>query len=128
MKKKKLLKNNSPVSTVIISSVTGILLSLILMLFSALIMTKYDINKNLLIYFWISISVISGFFIGITAGKLSKSKGIIWGSLSALTVSVLNVLVLCIAVSFGASLTILSLIPAYTLPGAIGAVISSNFR
>lgn len=128
MKKKKFLKNNSVINTIFCSVLIGIIISILLLLISSLIITKYDFQPSSRVYFWFVIAILSGFFTGICAGKMSKSKGIVWGALTGLIVASIIILVLFAMSEFSTKISVLILLPIYMLTSSVGSVISSNFR
>lgn len=128
MKKKNFLKSNQQLYAVSISVIIGLLMSVILLLVSSFILTKYDFLPEARGYFWFVIALLSGFFSGLFAGRLSKSKGIIWGAVSGCIISVFTVMILIISVQFNMDVKLFILFPIYIISASIGAVISSNLK
>lgn len=128
MKKKKSAIKKAPFYSIIISVFGGIISLIIFFYISAFIMTKYDIPNENLKFFWYILSVLSGLIIGLFAGKLSKSKGVIKGTFSSLLVSLLTVCILTLFSNFNPEIIILIILPLFSVSGFFGALISSNLR
>ena len=122
------LKKMNNAATILISAITGLSTLIVFLLISSGLIVKNDYNSDIYIYLWYISTVFSGFTAGIIAGRLCKSKGIIWGSLSSLIVSIIQILILCIINNFSINFIIFMLIPFCVIPGALGGILSSNFR
>ncbi len=118
----------SQLFTISISVSAALISTSVLLLIFADLMVKNDINFETVKYFWFAISAISGLISGLISGKLVKSKGIIWGSISSLIYVVTLLLIVAIVNNFNISALFFVLIPIAALFGALGGVISSNLR
>ncbi len=128
MKKKKIRIKKSIPTALAISIISGCIFAIFCVFICAYVLTMYDIEPSMRFFLWYVVAGISGLVIGVTAGKLSLSKSIVWSTLSAMIVAGINILVLLIASDFNFRLEILFLIPAYIITGAVSSVVTSNLR
>lgn len=128
MKKKSLFKLKSTASCVAFGSVISFVFSVIILLILSAVLVNYDISKASVKYLWFIVAVIGGFAGGACCGKFVKSKGIIWGALSAVIVSLILIVIFYIFNTFNVSVFCFILMPIYAVFGALGGVISSNLR
>ncbi|MBR3767900.1 MAG: TIGR04086 family membrane protein [Clostridia bacterium] len=128
MAKKKLIKSSSKIVNIALSTLFGVFSAVIILMLCAFVLVKNDIPSEYIKFFWIPVSIVSGLISGLLAGKLTQSRGIIWGSLSSLIVAVIAFLTIFIFNSFSINLLTFLIIPLTVLFGAVGGIISSNLK
>ena len=70
----------------------------------------------------------SGVATGLFTGRVTKSKAVIWASLSAGISAVILLLFLLIFNSFIVNPVIFIIFPLFIISGAVGGIVSANLR
>lgn len=126
MSKRKHGKLNPIVKTVLTGVFCGIVSAVVMLIISAFILVKNDINPLYVKYFWVVIFFIVGIVCGLSAGRVAKSKGFLWGLITALADAVLLFTVCVIMTDFSINMMAVILIPVCALSGMFSGIISSN--
>ena len=128
MKKKKIIKLNTPFQCLSAGVISGILSVIAVIAVFSTVIVNYDISFEMIKYCWIIVSVIAGFISGAVCGRFVKSKAILWGTLSSLIVLVFSFILILSFNGFVVSLFVLIMIPVFIISGASGGVIAANLR
>ena len=123
---KSLKKSN--VFIILVSVIAAFITSTVILLIGADILVKNDINLELLKYFWFVVSGISSLIAGLISGRMVRSKGIIWGSVSSFLYIITLMLIIASVNKFNISILLFILLPLSVFFGALGGVISSNLK
>ncbi len=128
MKKKLKLRITNTGQAIIAGTTSGIAGTLLSIALAAVILTKYDLPHEIFKYFYIFFSITGGLSSGFITGKYCRSKGVVWSSLAALTVSIILFMTVLIFNGFSVTIYTVVILPLYLLTGAISGIISSNLR
>lgn len=128
MKRKKMIKAGSISSILIFSVAGGLIVAVILILFSSFLLVKNDISHSLIRYFWILIYFVSGAVSGLVAGKRARAKGFLWGSAGAFICSCIIFLISAILLKFNFDVYMVILVPISVVSGLFCGIISSNIK
>ncbi len=126
--KNKLIKSESKLIKIIVCFLCSIILKVILILISALIISKNDFSPEKIYIFWFIISAISSLISGFFAGKIFRNKGFLWGAVSGISGAAVLILILLFFSKFNFNLVLLLILPIELLLGAAGGIISSNLK
>lgn len=122
------LKNLNAGAVVVIGAVISILLFVLLLCIFSYLIVKNDYPVEVYRYFWYIASAVAALTGGLASGRLCKSKGIIWGSLTAVIFGIVLISVLLAVNSFSVDFSIFLLLPVCIITGAAGGIISSNIK
>lgn len=128
MKLKKLKKSGSIPMILIFGILFGLLTACVMILFSAFLMTKNDISPEFVRYFWVIIYFLCGTVSGLTAGRISKSKGFLWGFITALISALILIIFSAVILKFNIGIFAAILIPVCAVSGALSGIIAANLR
>ena len=126
MTKRKKLKINSVPAAIMISLSISLLSSVLIILLSAFLIVKNDFSHDNLKYFWIAIFAIGGITGGLSAGRLFKSRGLLWGSAIALFMSIILFIIIAAVNGLNIDYRCLLLSIVSVFAGGVGGIISSN--
>ena len=128
MKKKSLFRIRNNYQALLSGVITGIISLLAVICIIALILVKFDMPAAYVCYLWFIPSAVSGFISGGFSGRYVKSKGFLWGCLSASITGIISLSLLIFINSFNVSLFITALLPVFALTGAAGGILSANLK
>lgn len=125
---KKTLKNTNNVLKVLISVFIALLVSALILIIGAGILVKNDVSIELHKYFWLVLAAVSGIISGAFAGRITNSRGFLWGSLVGLISGIAIILVIYIVNSFSINMFTFFILPIFIIFGAVGGIISTNLK
>ena len=128
MKKKSIFRIRNNYQALISGVITGIISLLAVICIIALILVKFDIPTASVCYLWFIPSAVAGLISGGFSGRNVKSKGFLWGCLSATITGIISLTALILINSFDVSLFITALLPVFAVTGAAGGIISMNLK
>ena len=128
MKKKSLFRIRNNYQAVISGVIAGIFSMLAVICLLAVILVKFDIPSDFVRYLWFISALVSGLISGGFSGRYVKSKGFLWGCISAVITGITALVVLLLCNSFNISLFIFILLPVFALSGTAGGIISANLK
>ncbi len=128
MKRKNALRIKKTWQSITAGIVTGIIITVLIIMLLAGFLVKYDIPLNSVKFLLFIPAIISGFFAGAVTGKYVRSKGFLWGFVSSVSVAVVLLITLLLINSFSVNPIIILLIPVYAISGSIGGIITSNMK
>ena len=128
MKHKKAFRPENTFQSVLSGLITGVAVTVLSILLIAAVLVKYDIPTDMIKYLLFFPAVIGGLLSGFVAGRFVRSKGFLWGFVSALSVSFLFILTLTLINSFNISFLLFIFVPVYSVFGSIGGITAANLR
>lgn len=128
MKKKSFFRIRNTWQAVVSGIIAGVISVTVLICLLAAVLVKFDIPSEYVKYLWIVPAVLAGLISGGITGKNVKTKGFLWGCVSASAVSIINVAVLLFVNSFYIDPLTFLIIPVFALFGSIGGIISANLK
>lgn len=125
---KRVLKKMNNFSKVFFSVLIGLIVAAAILIIFASVLVKNDISPEYLKYFWIILSALCGIISGGVAGKITDSRGFIWGSITSAIISICMLVFLFFINAFSLNIFSLLIIPVLVFFGALGGIISSNLK
>lgn len=125
----KKLKKSGSIPAIFISGITlGLISAALMVLFSAFLISKNDIEPQLVRYFWVIIYFTSGAVSGLVSGRVAKSKGFLWGFITSLITSLILIIISALMLSLSVDIFIAVLIPVCSASGTLCGIISANLK
>ncbi len=128
MKKKSIFKIKKPWQAVVAGIIAGVVSVGVILCVLAAVLVNYDIPAEYVRYLLAVPAVLSGIIAGAITGKNVKSRSFLWGSGSALAVSIMLLLILLIVNSFSIDWISFLLLPIFVFSGSVGGIVSSNLK
>lgn len=121
-------KSDSVLVKIILSAIISIIILIAFIMFAAFIISSSERFYDSLFIFWYIISGLTALLTGFIAGRFLKRRGILWGSVSGLIISVIVIFILSCFSGFNINPYIFFLIPCGVVPGAAGGIFATNIN
>lgn len=128
MKKKFQHIGNSKILLFSISTAAGIIASAVVLILSALFLSKNSLPFSYHIFFWFPIYIAGALTCGFISARLSSIKGILSGLISSSLYYAVITLILLILNDFSFSNLIILMLPLSVICGIISGILAANLR